>query len=136
MENTVKALVEANEEKIRNFIEACFDEMMRSNFTLSEQVYIWEDGELDDLVEVGYSSGWLQPKDSEPRELYHLATLYESDPSGWSTGYFIEDEEEAEEAYAEALNWWRENKLDEIMAEVYEAAERYDEDEERMKEYD
>jgi hypothetical protein len=131
--STVKALVEANDERIRQYITELYERMMRRNFRTSEGVYIWEDGQLENDPEIGYPSGRLVPKDSEPRELYHLIDLYEADPTGYQESwsyYDMDDEQEAEEAYAESMDWWKENRLDEIMEEVYEAAERYDEDEE------
>ena len=44
------------------------------------KIYVWEDGEIEELTGVQGDNVWLQPRDCEPRELFFVCTVAE-DPS-------------------------------------------------------
>jgi len=132
MANTLTRLIEAHDDEIREYISKCYEHMMRCFFRISEGVFIWDDGELEDIEQVGYPNAWIVPRNPE-RKVYNICNLHENYES-WAdafAAYDMDNEEEAEEAFAEGMNWWRENRLDEIMEKVYADAESFeDEDDE------
>lgn len=72
---TIADIINANRSTIETDIRECYREVLETDGRVQYQIYIWEDGEIEHLYEAQGSHCWLQPRDSEPRALYHITTL-------------------------------------------------------------
>ena len=126
-------------EKYYDKIKADMVELYRSviecDGRIQYGIYIWEDGELEHLEEVQGGTGWLKPRDYEPRELYYVTTIY-VDPSFdiWdcSESGAPDDEDEREAMREEIIDWL----VDDYKANVSDTLDSIIEDVKRREKYD
>lgn len=108
--------------------------VLECNGRIQYQLYIWEDGEIEELEDVHGSTGYLQPRDAEPRALFYVGKVAcpYFDPWDCTDHSAPEDEAERERERMEIINWCMEEyesaideKLDEIIDEA-KSEEVYD----------
>ena len=95
------------------------------NPSVKEHVYVWEDGEIEFLFGVTGDNSWLQPKDSEDRQLFYIDTIIGVDleESAFCEGR-PDDEDEAQMLLDAAIDEYIEEfDVDEILDMAYEKAE-------------
>ena len=82
--------------------------ILECNGRIQYEIYIWEDGELEFLETVPGDHVWLQPRDAEPRALYHVCTVAEPgfDPWDCVDHDAPEDEEERETERQEIISYY------------------------------
>lgn len=71
------------------------------------RIYVWEDGELEELEDVHGSTSYLQAKKYEPRKLYYVCTITAPCFTPWDFADHPapEDEEEREREEREIIDW-------------------------------
>lgn len=126
------------EEQIREALRQAVKDTV-GNPNAVEQVYVWEDGEIEYLY--GTATGWLQPKDSEQRQLFHVATIRGVDLTEVAFCEELpEDGDRCAELLEEAEEWYVSDYDDrEAYYELLEDAEQEEkmrrEDEEALASY-
>ena len=65
-------------DKITADMVECYKAVIESNGSIQYRLYVWEDGELEHLLEPQGGNGWLKPRDMEPRKLFYVTTIGES----------------------------------------------------------
>lgn len=117
--------IEMYRENILEAMRECY-ETVAKHPDIEEDIYIWEDGEIEILENVRGGSGYLKAKDSEPRELFYVTTVnmpMNYDPWDFSDYGEPEDEEEAKAELEEIISWLVENyDPDEALDEAFDRA--------------
>lgn len=70
-------IIEANREQLEADIAELYRYVIETDGRVSYQVYIWEDGVIERLETASGSNSWLQAKDCETRQLFHVVTIEE-----------------------------------------------------------
>lgn len=99
--------IETYREKIDSAMLRAYKSVLESRGRIEVQVYVWDDGEVVEFENVQGGNCWLQPKDWEDRDLFHVITI--SVPFFYPWDYTFEtcpdDEEEREKAEAEIIDY-------------------------------
>lgn len=111
-------------DEILDALKAAYTDVIQSRGRIQVKVYIWEDGEIETLTDAQGSSTRLAPRDAEPRQLYHVATVEKPffDPWDYSNDPKPEDADEAEKAEEEIISWYIDEYTDEEMMSVLDNA--------------
>lgn len=121
--------------KIAEDMTAHYREVIENDGRIQYAIYVWEDGEIERLLEPQGGNGWLKPRDYEPRELFYVTTIGEpASFSIWDCSEYgePEDETERETQREEIIDWlageYASNVRDVLDAIIEEAEtdERYD----------
>lgn len=124
-------------EEYRDNIAAAMREDYRSVLEcggrIEYQIYVWEDGEIEELQEVQGSHTWLKPKDGEERQLFHVITISYPffNPWDFSTESIPDDDDERENAEKEIIDWLcdeYENDIDNLIDEQIRMASMGEDD--------
>lgn len=103
-------LIERNRGAISENLIEMYKEVAENDGRCQYQLYIWSDGKVERLYEVQGSHCWLQPRDSESRELIWVDTI-ELPCFCWEdfAGQSIPDRDEEPEQYEqlrqETIEW-------------------------------
>jgi len=81
--------------------------VLDSNGRIQYKVYVWEDGEIECLEGVQGDNSYLKAKDTEPRELFYIATISWPcfDPFDYWDGSTLDDETEKETARQQIIDY-------------------------------
>ena len=130
------AMIRNNYARIREVMVGSYREVVDSDGGIQYTIYIWEDGEIQRLLEAQGSNMRLVPNEYETRELFYVTTIELPcfDPFNYSDEGAPEDEEEREQAAKDICDWLVEEYdregVDEVLATIIEDAKRdeyYDE---------
>lgn len=99
--------IEAYREKISAAMREDYRAVLEAKGRIEYQIYVWEDGEIEELQEVQGSNSWLKPKDWETRALFHVITISYPffDPWDCTPEPRPDDENEREKEEAEIIDW-------------------------------
>ena len=94
-------------------------------------VYIWSDGEIETLEQVAGDTSYLVPRQMEPRELFHVATVAAPCFNPWDyTDHAAPDDEQARDAERDEIIDWLTDEYQQNVNDALDAiicdAERLD----------
>jgi len=100
-------VIEKYEDKIIEEMRSAYDYCIGTEGRATEQIWIWDDGEIETICDVKPNTGWLKAKECEDRQLFYVLEV-----DGVNQGFSVwdttcepkpEDEEEAEAMKQELL---------------------------------
>lgn len=62
-------------DRIQKAMIDCYRTVIECDGRIQYKLYVWEDGELERLEGVQGDTGWLQPREMEPRQLFEITTV-------------------------------------------------------------
>lgn len=94
-------------EKIAAAMREDYRYVLKSGGQIEYKIYIWEDGEVEELENVQGGNSWLQAKDCEDRKLYYVSTISCPcfDPWDYSEESRPDDDQEREKMESEIVDW-------------------------------
>lgn len=109
---------------IRAEMISCYRTVLECSGRIQYKIYIWCDGEIERLEAPQGDSAWLQPRDAEPRDLFHVVTVDAPFFDVWDyseTGK-PEDPAEADELEREIIDYLVDSYDTESADEILSAA--------------
>ena len=131
--------IERYRSKIADAMKEDYRAVLECNGKVQCKIYVWEDGEIEELCGPQGDNGWLQAKQYEPRELFYVCTVSAPffDPWDYSDHAAPENDEEREQEEKEIIDWLCDEycgSIDETIDNVIkECVEQEKYDEERWK---
>lgn len=118
---------------IRNALIDCYRTVLKCNGRIQYKIYIWEDGEIERLEAPQGDTGWLKPRNCEPRALFYVDLVDAPffDPWDYTEEPKPEDESERESMEEEINDYL----VDSFIQDVDDRLEHIIEDAEELERY-
>lgn len=114
-------------DKIQDAMVECYRGAIESDGCIQYKIYVWDDGEIECLIQPQGDNSYLKPNDFETRSLYFVATIDAPFFNAWDYSHesIPDDEEEAEAERIAIIDWlvgeYRLNASDVLDAIISEA---------------